>query len=202
MCIRDSSYPVNNKGAAAYCVLDKANVPHKLFDFSLFSRVKDFQIQSSLWIEHTKEHYDKKSWAAFWKRFNLLQFANFQDCHLKKLTDAFQLQFLAPLDAATANTPTENTVISDATIAEVLTYYEEAFHSIVTQLLKHDISFSQEGSFELMDEQENGVLAEAILGFRDKKIVIAPYDEEYEQIFKDLGYRIISVADFDIDLLK
>jgi len=158
-------YATNTKGATAYCTLDKIKVAHHLFDLTLFSRAKDFQLQASLLVRKTNENYDKKSWSIFWTVFNLLQFTDFQDCQFKQVSEAFQLQFLSPIEVEAANSEPKKVSISDAAIAEILSYYEEEFHAIVTQLLKHNIPFSQEGSFELMEESGSGVLAEAVLGF-------------------------------------
>ncbi len=197
-----SSFTTNNKGATVYCALDKTKVPHSLFDFQLFSRVKDFQLQSALLVEKTKQDVDKKSWSAFWKLFNLMQFTGFETCHLEKMTDAFQVQFLTGKEEDLSASEIEETAPSTVDTAKVLTYYDEEYQTIIEQLLQHNIPFSQDGSFILMDEAENDVVAEAILGFRDAKIVLEPFDEENEQIFKDLGYQVVSIENFDINLVK
>lgn len=68
-----SSFSTKNKGAEVYCSLNELQVAYTLFGFNLFSRVKDFQFQSSLFVEKTVNDFDKDSWSSFWYLFNLLQ---------------------------------------------------------------------------------------------------------------------------------
>ena len=189
-----SNFSIKNKGAEAYCSLNELQVAHTLFDFNLFSRVKDFQFQSSLLVEKTANDFDKDSWSAFWYLFNLLQLIDAKAYHLERQGDFFQFQLLNPSAIETTVEVVDNT--------EVLQYYDDEYHPIINQLIQHQIPFSQDGSFVLMNEGEDDVVAEAVLGFQKEKIVLEPLDEEYLQIFEDLGYTIVEIANFDITMVR
>jgi DEAD/DEAH box helicase domain-containing protein len=72
---------------------------------------------------------------------------------------------------------------------------------IVSQLIDHEIWIEPDGGFCLMTEEDE-LIAEAEMGFRDKKIVINPYDSDSARVFTEHGFNILTTETFNIDLVK
>lgn len=72
---------------------------------------------------------------------------------------------------------------------------------IVDQLLDNNIPFNYDGEVDLQDK-DGIVLASAGMLLKQQQIAIDPTDFESEQVFKRVGYKVISSVDFNINELK
>lgn len=118
-------------------------------------------------------------WQAFWRRWNLLQW------------------FDEPLETGKEHGGEEkkDTVFDE----EVFTYFDAVYHPIVRFCMEHGIAFDRDGTFVLMDGEV--VLAEAVMGFRDRNLVIGPMDEENAAVFRHHGFAVDEPDNFDTKLL-
>ena len=82
---------------------------------------------------------------------------------------------------------------------DCLKYHDKSLHSIVIQLINNEILFEKNGGFFI---EVDGVFAESMLGFIDKKIVISPISKTDSEIFTKNGYKIIDPIEFNIKDLQ
>lgn len=146
--------------------------PEDINDESLLMTSFDRYVRYDWRLNKGLQSIDKIEWEKFWRRYDLLQFFD---------------------EAPSAE---EQQIDYD----EVLMYYP-GLETIVTQLLDNGIYFNQDGGFSLEDA-DGVMIAEADLGFLDKKIVINPLDEISREAFVNAGYTIVSPDEFNIDMVK
>lgn len=79
--------------------------------------------------------------------------------------------------------------------ADILEHYDEKVHDVVCYLLDHNMSFSQKGTFSLLDLDGN-IIAEAELGIESEKIVFYPFNRQSEMAFINNGYTICTVKEY------
>ncbi|MBL7791125.1 MAG: DEAD/DEAH box helicase [Saprospiraceae bacterium] len=155
-----------------------------VIEYRLMERLKDLDLQSFVAIAPQEDGYPKQEWELFWQVYNLLQEEEGLEVSFGKMPD---------------KTDAEEAIIEQDKRNEILTYYDEIYHPVVTQLLENEINFTPDGSYVL---EENGkVTAEAVIGFDDQKIVLGPLSEEDEKAFRMRGYTVVSPEDFDIKKL-
>ena len=117
---------------------------------------------------------DHRDWQAYWWLYNLTQFG--QMALLQSTEDN-------PIVAASEN---------------VLAYYDEPYHQLVSTLIARSVAFGEDGSYLLLGEQGEQ-LAEAILGFQEAKIVVDPLSETDQKAFERAGYRIRTLTTFSLN---
>jgi hypothetical protein len=65
--------------------------------------------------------------------------------------------------------------------------------------LKNHIEFNEDEYFTILNE--NGIIeAESFLGIPEYKIVIDPLDEDSGLIFKEKGFKVFKLSDFDLNI--
>jgi len=180
-------YPLLKKGAAFSSIPIPAEGNE--FQFRIVERLENLDLIGTIRIAGSSGGYEKKGWDLFWKVFNLLQFE----------AEGFRIAF--PEEKESILPATEHPVETEPDPEEVLVYYEEAYHDIVRQLLGAGIPFSEDGTFALVDEDDR-VIAEAVLGFKEAKLVLGPLSEADTATFRELGYRIITPEAFTLNLLS
>lgn len=151
------------------------------YDFASLAfgiRLNDLSIKAACSVTELQENLEKQNWELFWQLYNLIQ----EECILVNET----------ID--TTILPTNTDEIIDK--YDCLKYHEEELHQIVKQLIDNTIPFNEEGGFYIEYE---GIYAEAMLGFENKKIVIQPLSEEDRKIFKKAGYQEINTNEFNIN---
>jgi DEAD/DEAH box helicase domain-containing protein len=173
----DVSKKVNNKEGDFYLLPDIQFNHSDFFNFKLGIRLNDFSFKSAIYLnEKVKTKLSKGQWEDFWRIFNLVQFG--------------------------LNIPTleeENVSENTASKYDCLLYHDPMVHEIVKQLIDNKIEFEKEGGFYL---ENNGLYAEAMLGFYEQKIFINALSEEDKQIFIKAGYQEVLTEDFNLKLLK
>lgn len=137
----------------------------------------------SVFIKKVGESFDKTSWEYFWQLFNLIQF----DIH------NIQIYF----DSVATNSIIRNDVEG---IEDILENFAPEYHNVVNYLLKKHIEFNKDEYFTI--QNENGIIeAESFLGIPEHKIVIDPLDEDSGLIFKEKGFKVFKLSDFDLNIL-
>lgn len=158
------------------------NLPDQQLNYNFASiafgiRLNDLKVKGACSVTELQENLEKEKWEQFWQLYNLIQ----EDCTLVNETnDNFMLSI---------------NQIDSIDKYECLKYHEKELHDIVKQLIDNNIPFNKEGGFYIEYE---GVYAEAMLGFENKKIVIQPLSDEDRKIFITAGYKEISSNDFNI----
>ncbi|MBP7808641.1 MAG: DEAD/DEAH box helicase [Bacteroidia bacterium] len=138
-------------------------------------KVLDLDVKASLWINQVNGNLEKNKWENFWQLYNLIQ-AN----SILKTEIATEEQ--------SQDTQDDNKY-------DCLQYHDKSVHQIVKQLIDKNIFFKKEGGFFI---EHNGVFAEAMLGFENKKIFISPQSEADKKLFELAGYSEIKLEDFNI----
>lgn len=141
-------------------------------DDTVLNSALDVSMRCILKLKQGLQSVDQLEWEKFWRLYNLLQFFNHTDSQ------------------------TQETINYD----EIMMFFP-GLEDIVKQLLDNGIDFDHDGGFCLEDE-DGVMLAEADLGFADKKIVINPIDTDSRNAFIGAGYTIVSPEDFNIELVK
>lgn len=118
---------------------------------------------------------DRAEWAHFWRVYDILQF----------------FTTVNEQPPAVAHTPS----------AQDFSSVYPGLENVIADLLANDIPFDPDGGYTLQDE-DGVIIAEADLGFAEKKVVFGPVDNDSEQSFIEHGYRIMSADDYDINALK
>lgn len=109
-------------------------------------------------------------------------------------------QFLSVYQAESdelCSSPTETILKgkSPKRYADILELYDERVHDIVCYLLDHNIPFSPEGTFSLLDLDGN-IIAEAELGIESEKKVFYPFNRQSEMAFINNGYTICKAKEY------
>lgn len=120
---------------------------------------------------------DKLIWADFWRRYNIIQLVETELPDSEIIIPSYNLTY------------------------EAVAPMYPGLESIVHQVIDHKIWIDPDGGFCLTTDDDE-VLAEAEMGFKDKKIIINPYDTVSERIFIEHGYAIVSLDMFDIESVK
>jgi len=151
--------------------------PTELVKGSVWYAVDEALIQYDLKLVKGLTSVDKPVWEDFWRRYNLLQLVS------NELPEgAFKLS-------------------SYTLTYEAVAPMYPGLEGIVRQLIDHEIWIEPDGGFCLMTEEDE-LIAEAEMGFRDKKIVINPYDSDSARVFTEHGFNILTTETFNIDLVK
>ena len=160
----------------SYLFIDGIPIMEDL-DFKIFMRLNNHNIISKIAIPKLDTNYNKKSWENFWTIFNWLQFnINEYDISL----DAIQIH----------SDLSEN-------IEDILSNFDENLIPIVKELIVNNIEFNKDDYFSITDEN-GGIIAEAMLGIPDKKIIIEPLDEDCRNKFIEAGYIELNITNFKI----
>lgn len=77
-----------------------------------------------------------------------------------------------------------------------LNNFSPEIHSLVKWLVDNNKPFDNSGGFSLLD-RNGDILAEAEIGWKDKKIAVEPYDDDCSNIFKSHGFRVFKMKDMD-----
>jgi len=151
--------------------------PTEFVKGSVWYAVDEALIQYDLKLVKGLTSVDKPVWEDFWRRYNLLQLVS------NELPEgAFKLS-------------------SYTLTYEAVAPMYPGLEGIVRQLIDHEIWIEPDGGFCLMTEEDE-LIAEAEMGFRDKKIVINPYDSDSARVFTEHGFNILTTETFNIDLVK
>ena len=142
-------------------------------------KVADLTIKSAISINKVSENLDKEKWENFWQVYNMVQ----KDC----------IFISEEHEEDVVNETSDNAQDDKYTC---LQYHERELHPIVRQLIDNNISFNLEGGFYI---EHNGVYAEAMLGFPDKKLFLRPLSEADNKIFIEAGYKEIAPEAFNIN---
>ncbi|MGL5227596.1 MAG: hypothetical protein ACRC77_05370, partial [Bacteroidales bacterium] len=145
--------------------------------FAYFNLIAQFETQSVNAFVGLNEVCDqdlpKDSWLKFWRLYNIYQ----QEVQCDKWSDVSE---------------TETVEASDESF---FVYYDEIYHPVLRLLIQHGVAFEKEGSFIV-----NGIEAEAVLGWADKKIFIGGPDED-KAVFIKAGYKELTPDTFDVNLV-
>jgi DEAD/DEAH box helicase domain-containing protein len=167
-----------NKNQGNFYNLPDIQLKYDFASLAFGIRLNDLSIKAACSVTELQENLEKQNWELFWQLYNLIQ----EDCILVNET----------ID--TTILPTNPDEIIDK--YDCLKYHEEELHQIVKQLIDNTIPFNEEGGFYIEHE---GIYAEAMLGFENKKIVIQPLSDEDRKIFKKAGYQEINTNEFNIN---
>ena len=167
-----------NKNQGNFYNLPDIQLKYDFASLAFGIRLNDLSIKAACSVTELQENLEKQNWELFWQLYNLIQ----EEC------------ILVNENIDTAILPTNSDEIIDK--YDCLKYHEEELHQIVKQLIDNNIPFNEEGGFYIEYE---GVYAEAMLGFENKKIVIQPLSDEDRKIFKKAGYQEINTNEFNIN---
>jgi DEAD/DEAH box helicase domain-containing protein len=134
------------------------------------ARLQDFSIQYGSLVQPPESGYNKDNWELFWKTYNLLQF------HPVQQEDDF----------------------TGIPIGAVLENFRPELHSIVIQLLEHNIDFNTEYDFDLTEDEI--ILASAELGSVSAKFFLYPFDEESRKKLLQNGYKEYTIETFNLNI--
>ncbi len=162
--------------ASAYAQADRIKLVSEA-ELTVFIRAKDFEVKGFGQFENNGS-WDKSNWIQFWKVYNLTQF------HHIKVELAGSIKKI-PMDK------------KEGVDSEILLNFSEELHPIVTLFIDNNIEFNTKFDFDLVEEDI--IIASAELGSHDNKIVVNPFDEESEIIFKDKGYKIYNPNNFKLE---
>lgn len=174
----DSDISTKNKGNGQFYILPE--FPFTTTDFftiKLAVRLIDLDLKASLAINEIIDNLDKDKWDSFWQLFNLIQ----SEIQMSNHSNNEDIKL-------------EEQIIFDK--YECLQYHDLEVHNIVKQLIDNNIDFNQDGGYFIED---NGLYAEAMLGFENKKIVIRTNSLEDKKIFEKAGYIEIEPESFNIN---
>lgn len=118
---------------------------------------------------------DRSEWTNFWRMYDIIQFFT----HVKELCPG---------------------VVHAPTAQDYSAIYP-GLENVIAALLANEIPFNPDGGFALQDN-DGLIIAEADLGFANKKVVFGPVDDDSERAFLEHGYRIMSADNYDINALK
>ena len=135
------------------------------------TRIAILPSQEVLFNIHLKEDIndlDKDVWNHFWRLYNLLNLST-SDMYVEK----------APVTSH---------------LDDILGYYDEAIHDMVTFLVEKGIEFDYENEFCLKDA-DGEIIADAALGVDSLKVVIQPFGGDDKLLAA--GYTVLHEGDID-----
>ena len=114
-------------------------------------------------------------WKRFWQAYNLLQF------------------FTEVSESGIVN--------NNNNIESVLEAYDSAMEPIIRALANKGIWINPDGETAIVNEDDE-VVAEADLVVREKKIAVNLWDEGQEKVVENLGYKVFTADNFNIDEVR
>ena len=175
------------------------------FTAALFAKYGSGLSAFRLSVTPPEGDYDKASWYAFWRLFNVLQLLPHPQelvpwqCHVEGtgLPASAAIRYLAGEipTSAPPNSTAPAAAPKSADLAYVLEAYDPEYHALVTVLVReHDRgSDTLDGSFGYPPDPAATLQAEAVLGNHEKRVVVGPLGEVDAKIFIRKGYRILAL---------
>ncbi len=157
-----------HKAAESYCMLDDLPLTENI-DTRIFIQLNSLSVLARIIISHNNEGWDKRSWENFWNLFNLYQFFWGEiglEVQSLDLTEAPKLK---------------------ESIDEIFENFGSEYHNLITELINKGVDFNRDCSFYLEDDY-GAIIAEATIGFHQKKIFIDPFDDNSREVFQKNGY--------------
>ncbi len=177
----DPNHEVSEKAKGDFCMISQAISETSLYDARLLIRLRDLNFKSTILIREIPENgLDKEEWQHLWRVYNLVQ-------------ESCRILFTATSEGKKPGEEKEN---EDG---EVFDYFDPELHPIVKLLIANDVQFNHEGSYFL--EDENGVVAEAAIGFTNARIVISPISDLDKKAFENAGFKCVDPVNFTLNMI-
>lgn len=148
------------------------------------------------------EGYGKESWYYFWRLFNLLQLATDQPLTQRQIGEEAAASFSVAVVPAETVIPARTTDVITGPTLKALEYYDQVYHPLIQSIVEATALSEEEleGSFFLMegDDPDGLLLAEAVIGSKEKRVVSGPLTHRDREIFVAHGYTIYAPTDLQL----
>ncbi len=121
---------------------------------------------------------DKQEWQQFWSLFNIFQSPWF-------------------MERETVDVPAGSDD-RESLVDELLPLYDERLHPLIQRAVEKEVITADDVDFlDSLVNDQGEVLADAELVFKKIKVVVEPFSQESERVFKEHGFTVIDPGEVD-----